>query len=421
MSRKMRIVLTAYTSAAVVALSVFSYVSSRSNASLTRQAAHSASHAYEETVAAVESMSRAFSKSIYAVDSSMCSSICAEAYAHALAAEAAISTLPFSTQELEKVSGFIGKAGDYAFTLCREAAAEGFTAEQTQLLTKLSSEAKKLSKALSEMRLALNDGSLRLDSRQEQLSNVGSPETARLSESLLEYEESLEELILSYDGKHGKEAEDSEHEPVTEEDMLTQAAEFLGEDSAALRLEYEYAGEGLRRCFSVGSRYICVGPEGVESLSDSRLIGEKKLSHSEAEQAARDFLESRGFESLRLEDIKERGNSLLMSFATESSDVVCLNNTLSIAIALDDGSVCAFNALSYRPGGAQQWQWAFSEEEALGKLPEGLELSRLRKVCIDSPGGAALNCYELQCTNSEGGAVRIYIDGESGIQRDIVI
>ena len=48
----------------------------------------------------------------------MCDKICCEAYACAAAAESALSTLPFSTWELEQLSAFLNTAGDYAHSLC---------------------------------------------------------------------------------------------------------------------------------------------------------------------------------------------------------------------------------------------------------------------------------------------------------------
>ena len=54
-----------------------------------------------------------------------------------MAAEAALGTLPFSTVELEEISGFLNQTGDYAYSLCSSASAVGFSDEDVEKLTEL--------------------------------------------------------------------------------------------------------------------------------------------------------------------------------------------------------------------------------------------------------------------------------------------
>lgn len=422
MSKKTKILLTTYITAALVALSLFSWSGQRSLSAYRRSAVYSARHAYEETVTAVNNMSLSLAKSLYAVDGSMCSRICSEVYANALAAEAALSSLPFSTQELEQLSGFIGLVGDYGYTLCAEAAREGFTREQVEKLTELSGIAGQFANKLSELQGSINDGLLAMDSREQRLLNVGIPETPQLSEELLSYESEFSKPEeLSYDGKYSSRESAAEESNLSEEEMLQIAADFLGEDSAALRLEYEYEGEGHKRCFSLGDSFVCVSGKGVDSMGQSRLVGESRLSPEEAQKAAEDFLASKDYVNLRLVSSRESGNTLLMGFAEYSDDILCLNNALSISIAMDDGSVHAFNAENYHPDAEHDLQWNIDPAQAEEKLPSSLTLEENRKVCIESPGGRELACYELRCIDSDGNPVTIYVDGDSGAQVQIVL
>lgn len=422
MSRKAKILLTTYIAAALTALCLFSWSSQRSLSAYRRSAVYSARHAYEETVSAVSNMSGSLAKSLYAVDGSMCSRICSEIYANSLAAEAALSSLPFSTYELEQLSGFIGTVGDYGYTLCAEAAREGFTHEQVEKLTELSGMAGEFAAKLTELQASLNDGLLTMDSREERLLNVGIPETPQLSAQLLDYESGFAQPEgLSYDGKYSPREKSREQNSLSEDDMLQMAADFLGEDSAALRLEYEYEGEGHKRCFSLGDSFVCVSGKGVDSMGQSRLVGESKLSAEEAQKAAEEFLSSKNYVNLKLVNSRENGNALLMSFAVYRDDTLYLNNALSIAIAMDDGSVYSFNAESYYPDAEHDVQWSIDAAQAEKKLPSSLKLEESRKVCIESPGGMELACYELKCTDRDGNPVTIYVDGNSGMQVQIVL
>lgn len=422
MSKKARILLGVYISAALLSLGALSWSSLRSLQAYRRSAQYSARHAYEETVSAVDGMSRALKKSLYATDGSMCSRICSESYANALAAQASLSSLPFSTQELEQLSGFIGLVGDYSYTLCSQAAAEGFTAEQVEALVELSARADEFSRLLQELQGNINDGVLSIDSREERLLNVGLEENPVLSEELLDYESSFQAPgPLSYDGKYSQREKAPEESSLSEEEMLSLAAEFLGEDKAALRLEYEYEGEGHKRCFSLGDKSVCVGGGGVESMACARIVSRTELSPEQAQKAAENFLESRGYTGLRLESSRENGSVLQLSFAEYRDDAVYLNNCLSLAIAMDDGSVYAFNAEDYDPDAEHSAQWSISPQEAEAALPGSLSLKGTRKVAIESPGGFELACYELKCSDKDGNSVTVFVDAQSGRQQQIVL
>ena len=110
-----------------------------------------------------------------------------QAYANALAAEAALSALPFSTQELEQLSGFLNRAGDYAKSLGAQSG-DKLSDEQKQQLKTMSDTAAEFSARLRDMQGRVNSGELIMDSREEQLQNIGIEDTGKLSAELLGYE-----------------------------------------------------------------------------------------------------------------------------------------------------------------------------------------------------------------------------------------
>ena len=241
MSKRAKIRLTTYICAAILSLTACSFISRSRLADYRLTAQHSSQLSFQETVGAVEEMSRALEKSLYATDGSMCSSVCAQVYAKSQAAQAALATLPFSTQQLEHISGFVGVAGDYAFTLCREAAENGFTDEQRQNLTAMAETAAAFAKTLRSLESSLEDGVIRMDSRERQLANVGiDSELTKLSAELKSAEDQFPEAArLVYDGKYSYE-EDKQYQAVSEEQTRRTAAEFLHVSPEELRLEYEY-------------------------------------------------------------------------------------------------------------------------------------------------------------------------------------
>ena len=136
MSAKAKQLIIIYTAAALVTLSVLSAVLYSKLAVYRLTALYSSSGAFETTVSAVDGLSRSLKKSLYVTDATLGRSICTQAYSNALAAEAALSALPFSTQELEQLSGFLNRAGDYAKSLGAQSGDKLSDEQKQQLKTK---------------------------------------------------------------------------------------------------------------------------------------------------------------------------------------------------------------------------------------------------------------------------------------------
>ena len=420
MSRKMKTVVISYAAAAAVAFGVYLYIGGANLADYRLAAGYSSARAYEETVYAVRALSAALDKSVYATDGGMCGRICGEVYANAMAAETAMATLPFSTQELEQISAFVNIAGDYSYALMGEAAESGFADEQIKALTEMSETADGLLQALLELQNSLNAGDVIMDSRELRLENVAGDETEKLSERLLGYEQSFQPLsALSYDGKYGK-TEQSERGELGEEEMRTLAAEYAGVAESELREEADYRGESGQRCYSVGETYICVSPAGVQSLAQSRLVSGESVSEERARQTAEDYLAARGFEGLKLAESEKAGAILRLRYAGTEGGALCDDNCLSIAVALDDGSIYSFNASQYSAVKTEA-EWKLTEEEAAAKLPESLTPAGSAKVIKKSAGGRAVPCYKFDCADGNGRRVTIYVAADTGAQWDIVL
>lgn len=419
MKRYKRIVRI-YAIAAALTLALYAGVNTVYLDRWRQTAAYGSALSFEETVRAVEGLSQALDRSLYATDGAMCVRVCSEAYASASAAESAMSTLPFSTQELERLSAFLNLAGDYAHTLCAESAQAGLSQEQRETLTALAARADEFVGTLLDLREGLNGGALRMDTREQRLRNVGSEPGEPLSARLLAYEAAFTAPDTpAYDGKYSAEPL-SESGYLTEEEMQRAAADFLGVEPDELEKTYDYEGLGGRRCYRLGDTFLCVSRSGVDSLSQTRLVSDPKLSADEARTAAEDFLVQKGYEGLQLKELRSNGVVAAMRFARTENDAVWLDNDLSIAIALDDGSVYSFNTAEYR-GGESGAVWTLDAETAAQALPAAFTPEESRKVILTSEGGRNWGCYEFTGAGANGETVRICVDAADGLQRRITV
>jgi len=415
MSLKMKQILGIYICAALVTLSVCAAVWYDRLEDYRLFARYSSHQAFETTVKAVDDMSQALRKSLYATDGGLCAAICGEVYADALAAEAAMASMPFATHELEQLSAFINQTGDYASSLTVTAAEQGFSRQEQENLQAMSEKAREFTEQLRQLQTQLNSGELLLDGREERLENVGVKKLDKVSDALLEYEAGFGDLEpLSYDGKYSHREEASGGD-LEEQDMLQLAALAAGVEPRELKEEYFYEGSDGRRCYSAGGLSICVSSLGLESMGQSRLVSEGSISADEARQTAEQFLQKLELEPMALISYSDTGTLASFDFAQVQEDAIRLDSGVRITVALDDGSIYSFSGKNYERQ-ASQVSWNCTEDEARETLPENITVESERKVIIKSAGGSDKPCYEYSCLNEAGEGLRIYVDADSGRQ-----
>ena len=246
MSHKGKRIICIYATAAIAVLSVYASVSHVRLENYRLIAKYASQRAFEETAASVDELSRALEKGVYAADAGMCAQICGEIRAAAQAAESAMATLPFTTQELSQTAGFLGTADDYAAALSRCGSAP--TDEQRGALRDLAEKAGEFGALLQELRGSINDGAVMIDRQERLLQNVGAEDGVTLSARLTEYESGFDMPDMpDYDGRYTAHRLSHEGE-LDERQMLDAAAEFIGVAPEELQREYAYVGEERLSC-----------------------------------------------------------------------------------------------------------------------------------------------------------------------------
>lgn len=421
MSKKSAIVLGTFAFALVAVLGLYSFISYQRLENYRLSSKYSALLSFEETVNAVDRMSSTLRKSPYATDGAMCGKICSQVYADAMAAEAAMSTLPFSTVELEEIAEYLNQVGDYAYSLCSTAVTEGFTEQDTEKLAELSAIASELAGSLRELQSSVHEGSILLDSRERQVFNVGRDRDAGyVSAEFARFEEEFpHRSSLSYDGRYNRAEDKAQSSRLSDAQLLAMAARFASVSPGEMRLCYEYSGSGGQKCYSAGDMQLVVDGQGVESMSRARIVEERRISQEEALEAAERFLEKQGFQALSLTEQSLEGNLARFRFCPVQGDVLLPERSLSLAIAMDDGSVYAFSRGGYSEDKVTA-QWNVSEQQAVDTLPESLSLQQSDKVIMESEGGREQAAYRLKCTNNKNESITIFVDANTGRQSRIV-
>ena len=159
--RRVRVLAVSFTAAAFAVSVGFGVQGYARAEDYRRQLDNGYRQAFTELTATAGELDAALEKVTYATTPALFASLCAQAYAKALAAQTALGELPYGNVELEQTAAFFAKAGDYAMAMARGAGAEGVcTDESRETLRGLAAAAGELSATLQALQLQLDGGAL---------------------------------------------------------------------------------------------------------------------------------------------------------------------------------------------------------------------------------------------------------------------
>lgn len=375
-------------------------------------------------------MDETMEQSLYATDAALFSSLCSRAAANAASALTAMSSLPYSTQELERMAGYINGTGDYLLWLSREAARGTMPDARRQgELGELASGISTLADGLNRILTEHSEGGLDMD---EYASGADSGAEDTVGSELRILEDELPEFpALEYDGEYSVTALERESAylkdkaEVTEAHARSVAADFLGVAQTALTSaglsETDIPCYGFTASGEDGTeRSIAVTQRGgvVLALSCSRAPGASSMDLEEAGELAARFLSNRGYEGMEPVSAVRAGEIGVFTFSYAQDDVVCLPDAISVGVALDNGEICSYDATDYVMNHEARSlpEPAVSAEEAAASLPEGLSAGSQRLVVLETEGAQEVLAYEFSCRTSQGGDVRVYASASDGRQ-----
>ena len=398
-------------------------------------------HAFAELVSSVTDMDSALQKSLLVTSPSMAGAVCTEVYGKAETAKMALGVLPFYANQLEKTAGFIGKVGDYAFALSRKAArGESFSQEEKDNLRALSETAALLAQNFNSMQNELGSGLLNLDQYAQTIENFDKSEGEVLPQTLGDgigtIEQEFPEIpTLIYDGpfsEHPEGVKPAMLEGLSELDASggrQAAAKFLGVRQEQVYPTGELNADIPSLCYETkindNAMSILVSKQGgiVYEIIGSRAVEQANLSAKEALDAAKKFLERKGYSSMRESYYMINNNVLTANFAYNDNGVVCYPDLIKVGIALDDGSLQSFEATGYLKSHKQREipPAAVSAEAAKSKVPAELNIIGTETTIIPSAGDLEILCHEFECEDSNGQRFIIYVNAATGEQEKIFI
>ena len=439
--RRVRVLAASFTAAAFAVSVGFGVQGHIRAEDYRRQLDNGYRQAFTELTTAAGELDAALEKVTYATTPSLFASLCAQAYAKALAAQSALGELPYGNVELEQTAAFFAKAGDYAMAMARGTGAEGVcTDENRETLRGLAAAAGELSATLQALQPQLDGGALHpedvaaVEARLAAAAEDGGQITGGSAFQTVEADFPQVPTLI-YDGpfsEHlsGRTPQMLEGLPqVTEEEARRAAAAFAGLRAEVFTRTSDGAGNlpawGFSALADGGELYVEITKQGGQVLQmlSSRPVGEAALSRKEGVEQAAAFLEEHGYRDMAPSYFLEGDGILTVHFAPVLDGVYCYPDLVKVGVALDNGDVVSFEAHGYlmNHGAREPAAPAVSADEAAERVDSSLTVLSRQLALIPTGGEYEVLCHEFKCQNADGGHVLVYVNAATGQQERILL
>ena len=439
--RRVRVLAASFTAAAFAVSVGFGVQGYARAEDYRRQLDNGYRQAFTELTAAAGELDAALEKVTYATTPALFATLCAQAYAKALAAQTALGELPYGNVELEQTAAFFAKAGDYAMAMARGTNGEGVcTDENRETLRGLAAAAGELSATLQELQLQLDGGALHpedvaaVEARLAAAAEDGGQITGGSAFQTVEADFPQVPTLI-YDGPFSEHL--SSRTPqmleglpqVTEEEARRAAAAFAGLRAEVFTRTSDGAGElpawGFSALADGGELYVEITKQGGQVLQmlSSRPVGEAALSRKEGVEQAASFLDAHGYQDMAPSYFLEGDGILTVHFAPVLDGVYCYPDLVKVGVALDNGDVVSFEAHGYlmNHGAREPAAPAVSADEAAERVDSSLTILSRQLALIPTGGEYEVLCHEFKCQNADGGHVLVYVNAATGQQERILL
>ena len=433
MSRRGKIRLASYVIAVMLVLAAAVAACHVGAGTYTTQLDAQSSRAFGEAFSAAQRLERTLDACAFAADAPMQSALCTQLYSDANCFETALSSLPIQLDALEEISRHAAIMGDYAYLLSR-VTAEGnpLSAETLSQLTIFSESIHLLTKGLSDLQQAYEQGDLVMEQRRR-LTDSFDNLAEEVQKTVTTIDQSFHDLAASfpatepfaYDGRFGAQEQRAA--------MLAGKAMVSQEEAIAIAADFSLCAPGdlqpldctegeipcWRSSIQKDAAVIAVTMQGGEVLSWISDCAEPGAADSdEVELIAQTFLEQHGYSDMERIESVPGGSTVSMTFVPVAEDVLCLPDRVTIKICPSTGKVTAFDASGYLKHHRAR---SFPDTAHTWTPPDSLTAETQRKVVILSPGGQERYCTEYLCRTQNGNAVRIAVNAETGLQEQILL
>lgn len=372
-------------------------------------------------------------KTVYVSTAPMLGRLADEIWRASAAAKLSLSEITDEQTELSSVYKFLSQAGEYTRALNAKAAAGTKTDKKDRdSLLKLRDFAARLDSELRYLTAQQQSGALTFEQVKSVLAD-DEDKKINFSGELYDTGEAFEGYpTLIYDGPFSDSASNEKPAltenaaPVTKAEAQKRAADFLGIKEK--ELYFMSKCEGDLPCFTFYNAVytVSVTEKGglVSYMLSSDIAGESVMNEKAAVKAAAAFLAQHGYKKVKESYYFTSDGICTVNFSYYDGGVIYYTDLIKVSVALDTGKITAFDSTGYLMNHRERKiksDHKLTPESAKSILNPSLEVKKISMAFIPDDAGAEYYVYEYLCTSREGEDVLVYIDPDTGEERDILI
>lgn len=365
-------------------------------------------------------------------------------------AQSCLSALPIEQNRTKMISQYLVQLGDIAASWSHRAqntspnaviSTDAQVQDQAQLtagkLTKVEyNTLLELTGFIQDLSGTLNTLKIDLEKNSYDWDNLSQKTIERLEKPFTDYSP------LSYNGKYSipsnsVTAFDNQKNYATQEECQAKAISYLSEilncDEKEIKLANisENSKNGIHNfCFLFKGPNdetididITKKEQKVYSMIINRATKEENLSAEQGIEAGISFLKSIGLNNMKNTEYQYYGDSITATYVYEQDNILCYPDMVKVKIALDNGVPLAFEGHKYIESHLDTRnieKAKITMEDAKKSLSHHFEFEASREVIALSEYNSQYHAYEFSGRVS-GRPVLIYVDANTGAERDIIL
>ena len=354
-------------------------------------------------------------------------------------AQTYLARLPIESQELENTEKFLNQVSDYSYSLSRKNIYnEKLSQDDLNNLQELHSYSVELENTLNQLSDDLNNGRFHWDELTQkgtiafaqQVDNVSKESFSNLEENFHEY------AGLIYDGAFSEHITNQEKKGLTgndiEEEQAKQIAEeFVGKDKIKETTNLGFSENATIPVydFSITNQQeetiqLSISKKGghVVSMNSNREVNSEIISQEEADNKAKEFLQSKGFHNMKETYYLKQEGIVTINYAATQENVVMYPDLIKVKVALDDGEILGMETTGYLNNHTQRdiSKVKITSQEAKKNLNPNLQIESEGLAIIPTEWKTEILCYEFK-GKVEDREFLVYINAENGREEDILM
>lgn len=354
-------------------------------------------------------------------------------------AQSYLSRLPIESQELENTEKFLNQVSDYSYSLSRKNIYnEKLSDDDLKNLKELHTYSVELENTLNQLSKDLNSGRFEWGELTkkgtvafaQQVDNISKESFSNMEENFHEYSG------LIYDGAFSEHLTNNEKKGLTGEDIEEDVAkqkieEFIGKNNIKEIQSLGYSENATIPVydFSVINNNdetinISISKKGghVVSMNANRDVKAETISQEEANVKGKEFLESKGFTSMKETYYLKQDGIVTINYAYNQEGVVMYPDLIKVKVALDNGEVLGIETTGYLNNHTIRdlEKVKITREQAKKDLNKDLEIISEGMAIIPTEWKTEILCYEFKGKVDEKEFL-VYINAENGREEDVLV